>query len=112
MDSNEPPTKYVIKVGQNVNSTNFEDSCCEVIEDDLFGSSTLDPINGGSVKDIYIRYTYFKTELNQPYLSQHPQIQSNNHASYKEKTVVGCQMDTHSRQIGLIMNATKVTEKY
>ena len=63
LDSNEPPTKYVIKVGQNVNSTNFEDSCCEVIEDDLFGSSTLDPINGGSVKDIYIRYTYFKTEL-------------------------------------------------
>jgi len=45
-----------------VNSTNFEDSCCEVIEDDLFGSSTLDPINGGSVKDIYIRRDYFEEE--------------------------------------------------
>ena len=55
LDSNDPPMKYVIKFGHNVNSTNFEDSCCEVMDDDLYGSSTLDPISGGSIKDIYLR---------------------------------------------------------
>jgi len=59
LDSNEPPMKYVIKVGPEVNSTNFEDSCCELVDENLFGSSTLDPINGGAVKDIYIRRDMF-----------------------------------------------------
>ena len=63
LDSNEPPMKYVIKVGHEVNSTNFEDSCCELVDENLFGSSTLDPINGGAVKDIYIRYKNYELNL-------------------------------------------------
>ena len=63
LDSFEPPKKYVIKIGHHVNSTHFEESCCEVVEDDLFGSSTLDPVNGGSVKDIYIRYLKMEPKL-------------------------------------------------
>merc|ERR1719347_874576 len=59
LDSNDPPMKYVIKVGHNVNSSNFEDSCCEVMDDDLYGSSNLDPISGGSIKDIYLRREAF-----------------------------------------------------
>jgi len=62
LDSFEPPKKYVIKIGHHVNSTHFEESCCEVVEDDLFGSSTLNPVNGGSVKDIYIRKDYFDVD--------------------------------------------------
>jgi len=48
----------------------------------------------------HIPYTHCEDEFLLPYLPRHPQIQSENHASNKEKTAGG-QIATHSRRIGL-----------
>ena len=57
LDSQEPVTRYIIKYDtERANLTEtFDTIPTEIVDDDLMGNSSLDPVNGTLTKTLYFK---------------------------------------------------------